>query len=132
MKYLLMGNTSASLSAVNQASWDGTDLRQLHRQTLDLLRAVLLIQWGSSESLDLPDHVASQLQELVSHLPPWRIVKAVKRWGEVNMRYDFPSTLPLELAVVEICEEQEQAAPVAEAQPAPPARANPPKPARKR
>ena len=127
VKYLLMSNTSASLGVVNQASWDGTDLRQLHRQTLELLRAVLLIQWGSSESLDLPDHVASQLQELVGHLPPWRIVKAVKRWGEVSMRYDFPSTLPLELAVVEICEEQVQEAPVAavaEPAPPPPARAN--------
>ena len=130
VKYLLMGNTSASLAVVNQASWDGTDLRQMHRQTLELLRAVLLIQWGSSESLDLPDHVASQLQELVSHLPSWRIVKAVKRWGEVNMRYDFPSTLPLELAVVEICEEQAQTAPVAESEPAPPARANPPRASR--
>ena len=128
VKYLLMGNTAASLGAVNQASWDGTDLRQLHRQTLELLRAVLLIQWGSIESLDLPDHVASQLQELVGHLPPWRIVKAVKRWGEVNMRYDFPSTLPLELAVVEICEELE--APAAE-QPSPPAvRGNPARPGR--
>ena len=125
VKYLLMGNTSASLSAVNQASWDGTDLRQLHRQTLELLRAVLLIQWGSHESLDLPDHVASQLQELVGHLPPWRIVKAVKRWGEVNMRYDFPSTLPLELAVVEICEEQEAPmAAVAEQAPPTPIKAN--------
>jgi len=130
VKYLLMGNTAASLGVVNQASWDGTDLRQLHRQTLDLLRAVLLMQWGSAESLDLPDHVASQLQELLGHLPPWRIVKAVKRWGEVNMRYDFPSTLPLELAVVEICEEQVQDAPVAaiaEQAPPPVARANPAK-----
>jgi DNA polymerase-3 subunit gamma/tau len=131
VKYLLMGNTSASLGAVNQASWDGTDLRQLHRQTLELLRAVLLIQWGSIESLDLPDHVASQLQELVGHLPPWRIVKAVKRWGEVNMRYDFPSTLPLELAVVEICEELEApAAPAAEQQSPPAVRANPARPGR--
>lgn len=126
VKYLLMGNTSASLGVINQASWDGTDLRQLHRQTLELLRAVLLIHWGSTEALDLPDHVASQLQDLVTHLPPWRIVKAVRCWGEVNMRYDFPSTLPLELAVVEICQEQEApAAPVAEPAPPSPAKAGP-------
>ena len=121
VKYLLMGNTSASLAALNQASWDGTDLRQLHRQTLELLRAVLLIQWDSGQTLDIPEHVASQLQELVTHLPSWRVVKAVKRWGEVNMRYDFPSTLPLELAVVEICEDQGQTAPVAATQTAQPA-----------
>lgn len=103
VKYLLMGNTSASLAVINQAAWDGTDLRQLHRQTLELLRGIMLLQWGSGDALDLPDHVTSELRGLVGKLPAWRIVKALKLWGEVNMRYDAPSTLPLELAVVEIC-----------------------------
>ena len=103
VRYLLMGNTSASLGAINQAAWDGTDLRQLHRQVQELLRAVLHLQWDSGQSLDLADHVVDQLGELVGQLPPWRIVKALKTWGEVNMRYDVPSTLPLELAAVEIC-----------------------------
>ena len=103
VKCLLMGNTASCLTAINQAAWDGTDMRQLHRQTLELLRAALLLEWGSSEGLDLPDHIISQLRELVNQLPSWRIVKALKIWGELNMRYDAPSTLPLELAVVEIC-----------------------------
>ena len=105
VKGLLMGNTSACLAAVNQAAWDGTDMRQLHRQTLELLRAALLLEWGSGEGLDLPDHAISHLRELVNQLPSWRIVKALKIWGELNMRCDAPSTLPLELAVVEICNE---------------------------
>lgn len=112
VRYLLMGNTSASLGVINQAAWDGTDLRQLHRQTQELLRAVLHLQWNSGQSLDLADHVVEQLGELVGQLPPWRIVTALKAWGEVNMRYDVPSTLPLELAAVEIC--GAQAAPPAD------------------
>ncbi len=119
--HLLMGNTSASLEAINQAAWDGTDLRQLHRQTQELLRAVMHLQWNAGQSLDLPDHVIKQLGELVGKLPPWRIVKALKTWGEVNMRYDAPSTLPLELAAVEIC--TAEAAPAADAAPAAAARA---------
>ncbi|MDA1129554.1 MAG: DNA polymerase III subunit gamma/tau [Chloroflexi bacterium] len=115
VKYLLMGNTSAALTAVNKTAWGGTDLRQLHRQTTELLRAVMHLQWGSEDAVDLSDDVTAQLRELVGHLPPWRIVKALKVWGDVNMRYDAPSTLPLELAVVEICEDT---APPA-AQPAP-------------
>ena len=103
VRYLLMGNTSASLGLINQAAWDGTDLRQLHRQTQEFLRAALHLQWNSGQSLDVADHVVDQLGELVGQLPPWRIVKALKTWGEVNMRYDAPSTLPLELAAVEIC-----------------------------
>jgi len=103
VKYMLMGNTAACLGAINQAAWNGTDMRQLHRQTLELLRAALMLEWGSSEGLDLADHIIAQLRELVNQLPSWRIIKALKTWGELNMRYDAPSTLPLELAVVEIC-----------------------------
>ena len=106
VRYLLMGNTSTSLTVINQAAWDGVDLRQLHRQTQELLRSAMLVRWGSVELLDLPEHVAWQLQELVDQLPPWRIVRALKLWGDVDMRHDAPSTLPLELAAVEICDDQ--------------------------
>ena len=103
VKYLLTGNTSASLEVINQAAWDGADLRQLHRQALELLRAAMLLEWQAADALELPEHVTAQLKELIGNLPNWRVVKALRLWGEVNMRYDAPSTLPLELAVVEIC-----------------------------
>ncbi len=121
VKYLLLGNTTASLSAVNRAAWEGSDMRQLHRQTSDLLRGFMHLQWGSEDAVDLPEHVRAQLKELVGQQPPWRIVHALKIWGAVNMRYDAPSTLPLELAAVEICEETAAPAPVSEAPPAAPA-----------
>ncbi len=105
-EHLLMGNTNGGLDVVNQAAWSGTDVRQMHRQTVDLLRASMLLKWGNASMVELPDHVTIQLQELVGQLPPWRIMKALKIWGEVNLRYDAPSTLPLELAVVEICDDQ--------------------------
>lgn len=106
VKYLLMGNTSACLEVINQAAWEGTDLRQMQRQVGELLRAAMLLEWGSGEALDLPDDVTAQLRELVSQLPSWRIVRALKLWSDVNMRYDAPSTLPLELATVEICDDR--------------------------
>ena len=115
VKYLLMGNTSAALSAVNRAVWGGTDLRQLHKQTMELLRAVMHLQWGSEDAVDLSEDVSAQLKELVGSIPPWRILRGLKVWGDINMRYDAPSTLPLELAVVEICEET--APPAAQAPP---------------
>ena len=125
VKYLLLGNTTASLSAVNRAAWEGSDLRQLHRQTSDLLRGFMHLQWGSEDAVDLPEHVRAQLKELTGKQPPWRIVHALKVWGAVNMRYDAPSTLPLELAVVEICEEPAAPAPAAEAAAPAPARPTP-------
>jgi DNA polymerase-3 subunit gamma/tau len=121
VKYLLMSNTTASLEIINRAAWDGVDLRQMHRQTLELLRAAMLLEWGAAEALELPEHVAGQLRELVANLPNWRIIKALRIWGDVNMRYDSPSTLPLELAVVEICND-DVAPPVEAARPEPAAR----------
>ena len=138
VKYLLMSNTSAALSAVNRAAWGGTDLRQLHKQTIELLRAVMHLQWGSEDAVDLPEDVVSQLKELVGNLPPWRIVRSLKVWGDINMRYDAPSTLPLELAVVEICEDttpplaQPAPAPARAAAAPPPGRASAPAPAQGR
>ncbi len=123
VKYLLMGNTSASLGIINQAAWEGADMRQLHRQVLELLRAAMLLEWNSGDSLDLPAHVTGQLKELVGQLPSWRIMKAIKIWGDVNMRYDAPSTLPLELAIVETCDDTVAPAAVAAAPPAPSAAA---------
>ena len=131
VKYVLLGNTTAALSAVNRAAWEGSDLRQLHRQASDLLRGFMHLQWGSEDAVDLPEHVRTQLKEMVGQQPPWRIVHALKVWGAVNMRYDAPSTLPLELAVVEICEESAAPAPTAEASPpAPPRRVAEPQPQR--
>ena len=125
--FLLMGNTNGGLDVVNQAAWDGADMRQLHRQTLGLLRSAMLLQWGNSSMVELPDHVTAQLQDLVGNLPPWRIMKALKLWGDVNMRYDAPSTLPLEMAVVEICDDQAAPAPTPARQPAAAAPASPPR-----
>jgi len=119
---LLTGNASGALGIINQAAWDGTDLRQLHRQTLELMRAAMLIQWGSGgpsgpeAPVDLPEDTLSQMRQLVGQLPGWRIIRALKLWGEVNMRYDAPSTLPLELAAVEICDHESAAASVSAAQ----------------
>ncbi len=128
-KSLLTGNTPFALEAINQAAWDGTDLRQLHRQTLELLRAAMLLEWGSRERLDLPDHLLGQLRELVNQLPSWRIIQAVKIWGDVSLRYDAPSTLPLELASVEICSQEapaaRQPAPAAPPREGAPARGSP-------
>ena len=135
VNYLLTGNTSAALEVVNQAAWDGADLRQLHRQALELLRAAMLLEWGSADALELPEHVTAQLKELVGQLPNWRAVQALRIWGEVNMRYDAPSTLPLELAVVEICNDDiapPAAASQPEAAPRSANRANPPSPAPQR
>ena len=102
-RYLLSGNAPASLGAINRAAWDGIDLRQLHRQTVEMLRGALLIQCGAKDSLDLPQETIARLQELVPKIPTSKVMSALKLLGEVNMRLDTSSPLLLELAALDIC-----------------------------
>ena len=103
VRYLLLGNSASALGAINRATWEGVDLRQLHRQALQLLRGVLVQQWGAGDSLDLSPETAAELASLASRVGPERVAKAVRLFTEVDMRRDAPSPLPLELAVVEVC-----------------------------
>lgn len=112
-RYLLLGNTSAALAAINTAAWEGVDLRQLHRHALEMLRGVLMLQYGSRDSLDLPQETVRDLEELGKRASRSRVVKSLKLLGEVNVKHEASSSLPLELAVVEVCLEEEPQAPQA-------------------
>ena len=113
---LLAGNSASALGALNRAAWEGADLRQLHRQTLELLRAVMVHQWGAGESLDLPAEVMAEVASLASKTDSDRVAKALRLFANVDLRRDAPSPLPLELAMVETCLDT----PVSPTAPAPP------------
>ena len=103
VQWLLAGNSASALGALNRAAWEGADLRQLHRQSLELIRAVMVHQWGAEESLDLPADLTSEVATLASKTGSDRVAKALRLFAEVDMRRDATSPLPLELAVVETC-----------------------------
>ena len=128
-RYLLLGNAAAALGVINQGAWDGADLRQLHSQSVELLRGALLIHYGARESVNLPQETVKDLEELVPRSSLPRLVRALKLLGEVNMKYDASSPLPLELAVVEACmdtaPEQPQPGPAPMASPPPQPRPQP-------
>ena len=102
INYLLMGNTSAAVASINRAAWDGVDLRQLHKEAVDLLRSLLLLQCGSKDSLDIPSETSHALEELAAKTSITSTMLCLKHLAPVNMKLDSPSPLPLELAVVEI------------------------------
>ena len=121
---LLAGNSASALGALNRAVWEGADLRQLHRQTQELLRAVMVHQWGAGESLDLPADLMAEVASLSSKTDSDRVAKALKLFANADLRRDAPSPLPLELAIVETCLDT----PVVAAAPGPPAiRPQPPR-----
>ena len=99
--YLLMGNTSSALATIGRAAQDGADLRRLHRHALELLRAVLMVQSGAGDTLDVETETLGELESLGHKVPLHRVMRCLKALGQVNMRFDATTTLPLELAVVE-------------------------------
>ena len=102
---LLAGDTPGALAAINQAVWEGAEPRQLHRHTLDLLRSILLLSWRAADTLDLPDDTLTALETAARQTDAYRILRAVRIWGEAGpgLRYDAPAALPLEIAAAEIC-----------------------------
>ncbi len=98
------------ITTVNDASVQGTDLRQLLRGTLEYLRALLLIKTGAGATFGYSDEIIQRLNALASDVPLERLVRALKVFAGVNMRRDTASTLPLELAMVESAIEPEPVA----------------------
>ncbi len=102
---LLAGDTTGALETINVVVWEGGEPRQLHRQTLDLLRSMLLLSWDAGQTLDLPDDTLAGLRAVIQKTDSHHILRAVRVWGEASagLRYDAPSALALEIAAAEIC-----------------------------
>ena len=110
---LLAGDTTGALETINEVVWEGGEPRQLHRQTLDLLRSMLLLSWDAGQSLDLPDDTLAGLRAIIQRIDSHQILRAVRVWGEASagLRYDAPSALALEIAAAEICRQDVAAEP---------------------
>ena len=111
VKHLLTGNTAQALEVINSVADEGVDLRPLHRMTVELLRAALLIKSGAASSLDLSKDAESQLSFVANSVSLEQIMRALRLFGHVSFRFDQPSPLPLELAAVELGLPPETAAP---------------------
>ncbi|MEX2431010.1 MAG: DNA polymerase III subunit gamma/tau [Dehalococcoidia bacterium] len=123
VKHLLTGNTAPALELINAAAGEGLDLRPLHRMTVDFLRAALLMKSGVKDALDLSKEAQTELSFVASRVSLEHILRALRLFGQVSLKFDQPSPLPLELATVELGLEPEQVRPAtpepASVQPAP-------------
>lgn len=125
VKHLLTGNTAQALEVINSVADEGVDLRPLHRMTVELLRAALLIKSGAASSLDLSKDAESQLSFVANSVSLEQIMRALRLFGRVSFRFDQPSPLPLELAAVELSLPPETPAPAPAASAPAPAAAAP-------
>jgi len=119
--HIVGGDVAAGIATINNVNSDGLDLRQFNRDLVEYLRLLLLVKTGSAASLELTAEDVKELKELADKATLGRILRAVKRFGQLDLGLDNYSTLPLELALVDCT------LPETEVRPAPARRAEPEK-----
>jgi DNA polymerase-3 subunit gamma/tau len=120
---VLDGDLGGALKAIASVRDDGADMKQFAKQVTVYLRGLLLAKAGAGEALDLPKEMAVEVKEQATTRDRAAIVRALKAFGLADFRDDPHSSLPLELAVLELISEPAQSQDVratAEAKPAPP------------
>jgi len=102
VKHLLTENTTAALELINAVTSEGQDIRPLHRMTVDFLRAALLMKSGVKDSLELSKEAYTELSFAATNTSIEHLLRALRLFGQVSLKFDQPSPLPLELATVEL------------------------------
>ncbi len=100
-QHIINKDLSAGLATINAVTTEGGDLRQFNREMVEYLRALLLVKASSSEAVDVTPDDLTEMKSLVASVPLEYILKAVKLFGQIDLRLDNYSPLPLELALVE-------------------------------
>jgi DNA polymerase-3 subunit gamma/tau len=122
VKNIVLKDVAAGVATINNVNSDGLDLRQFNRDVVEYLRLLLLVRTGSIDSLELTADDIQELKELAAKASTAQALKAVKRFGQLDLSLDNYSTLPLELALVECTlPEEEREAPAARVELGPPA-----------
>jgi DNA polymerase-3 subunit gamma/tau len=128
-RHIISKDIAAGVATINKVNNDGLDLRQFNRELVEYLRVLLLVKTGSGDSIELTAEDLKELKDLAARASLGQILKAVKRFGQLEIGLDNYSTLPLELAMVDCTlpatEEKEE--PVRPAEPEPAARKTTPK-----
>jgi DNA polymerase-3 subunit gamma/tau len=100
-KHIVNKDITAGLKTINSVASDGLDLRQFNRELVDYLRELLLVKSGSEEIIDVTSDDLIEIKELATGASLDYLLIAVKRFGEMDLRLDNYSSLPLELALVD-------------------------------
>ncbi len=124
VKQIINQDVTAGIATINNVNSDGLDLRQFHREMVEYLRLLLLVKTGTGDIIELTPEDIKELKELAAKASLPVILKAVKRFGQLELSLDNYSTLPLELALVDctIAGTEEKKEPARQPEPEPPAR----------
>jgi DNA polymerase-3 subunit gamma/tau len=87
---------------------DGVDMRRFSREVVGYLRELLLVKAGAADTLDQSKETLAEMQALAKQAGRAEIVSALKTLGRLDFRDDPQSSLPLELALVELVSDEEK------------------------
>jgi DNA polymerase-3 subunit gamma/tau len=102
----VIGDLSAALGVLAAVRDDGVDSKQFSGQVVQYLRGLLLVQAGVEQSLNLPKEIAEELRAEAGDLPRNGVLRALRAFGGIDWgkERDGPgSSLPLELALIDVC-----------------------------
>ncbi len=101
IEHIVNGDLTAGLATINSVVGDGLDLLQFNRGLVEYLRNMLLAKSGAEASVDLAVEDLAQVKTLTGKVSVEDIVKALKLFGQIDLRSKDYTSLPLELALVE-------------------------------
>jgi DNA polymerase-3 subunit gamma/tau len=97
----LTGDLAGGLETIGSVRDDGLDLRQFQRELVDELRNLLLVKSGVEPAEGVTAERKRQLQETVATVDTPRLLRALRSFGEADLKLDPNSTLPLDIALAE-------------------------------
>ena len=99
--HVIEADVGGGLALIGEVTGQGSDLGQLQRGVIDVLRGILLLKTGGGRPEGYSDEATAQMQELARSAALDRLVHALKTFSDVDLRRDSYSPLPLELALLE-------------------------------
>lgn len=128
----LLGDLPGALKLVASVRDDGVDMKQFSRHVVRYLRGMLLAKAGVDDALDLPAELAAEIKTASRGTERSEIVRALRTFARIEFRDDPQSSLPVELALIELASSeatgQREAVPSVVAERAAPARPQPERP----
>ena len=104
--HILGGATLDALIMLNTIASEGLNLDQLHKQMVEEIRELLLIKSGAQNMVKEPLEIIREQEELVQNASLDKLVEIMRLFGQVTLRNDSSSTLPLELAIIESAQKE--------------------------
>ena len=117
VEHILRRDLPAALTTVNQVAAEGLDLKAFNRGLVEYLRELLAVKVGTQDLLGLTPEELEERRSLVRGADLKEISGALKSFAQADFRFEPHSSLPLELALLDLLAEWDEKAKPAEEEP---------------